>query len=279
LKILIPLHVSGIWVPYYASSLLETGSIGVGLNLSLYMEAYTIRGTCKIIFNNREVFNDLAEIICSETGLNTETKIISPIDLGHGYGVSAGILIAHTLGSYIIANKPSLKALQKAHVLEVENKTGLGDVIAEYTGGLVVRVKPGAPGVGYAYRVIPREKPHLIVTSLSRQESTPLMLSRMSKEICSLGEKLLEKFIETEDISMFFEYSRYFTSRLFSYGQLSDLLSGLRGVIGYYLKKSALIIWIEEEYINDITETLTNRGFKTHYATISHTGVTVEYTS
>lgn len=57
--------------------------------------------------------------------------------------------------------------------------------------------------MGYAYRVIPREKPHLIVTSLSRQESTPLMLSRMSKEICSLGEKLLEKFIETEDISMF----------------------------------------------------------------------------
>jgi pantoate kinase len=279
LKIIIPSHVSGIWVPYYGTNSLESGSIGAGLNLSLYMEAYVVRGPCRVLLNNREVFNDLAEKICLETGLRTETKIISPIDLGLGFGVSAGILIAHALGSYLLANKPSLKALQKAHVLEVENKTGLGDVIAEYTGGLAIRVKPGAPGVGSAYRVIPREKLHLVITSLSEMESTPMMLSRMSRETVALGEKLLGKIIETEDVSMFFEYSRCFTSKLFNYELLNNVLSGLRGVIDYYLKKSALIIWVEKSYINDVIEVLNNRGFKTHYATISHMGVTVEYTS
>ncbi len=279
LQIIIPLHVSGIWIPYYSSSPVESGSMGIGLNLALYMKAAVNRGLCRVVLNEREVFGDLARKICMDAGVSAETRILSPVDLGLGFGVSAGVLIAASLGSYLLAGRSSLKALQKAHSLEVENRTGLGDVIAEYTGGLAVRIKPGAPGIGYAYRIIPKEQVNLLVTTLGPTESTPLMLSRMNNEILELGGKLLREIIETEDISMFFEYSKTFTRKLFNYSYVDDLLRNTRGVINYYLKKSALVIWVEKEFAGEVSEYLKTRKLKTYSTTISQIGVTVAYST
>jgi len=86
-----------------------------------------------------------------------------------------------------------LRALQRAHILEVKYKTGLGDVIAEYTGGFVIRVKPGAPGVGVAYRVPVKERVNLVLVEVGKGESTSTMLSRMSGEVISEGERLLSR--------------------------------------------------------------------------------------
>jgi len=279
MKILTPLHVSGVWIPRYTSNPLETGSIGVGLNLALYSIGESRPGPCRIVFNEKSVLDKQAEIICREAGRAVETRIVSPVDLGEGFGVSANILITHTLGSYLQAGKPSLKALQLAHTLEVEYKTGLGDVIAEYTGGVAVRVEPGAPGVGRAYRLIPREYVNLLVVRTGLREDTGRMLSRMNKELLDYGVFLLNRFIETEDLRVFFESARLFTSRLFDYSLIQDVVESLKGVVDYYMKKSALIIWIEREYIDEAVSILEKRGYKPLSTTISHIGVTCVYST
>ncbi|MEM4717912.1 MAG: kinase [Desulfurococcaceae archaeon] len=277
MRIKIPLHVSGIWIPHYSSSPVETGSVGAGLNISIYVESLVKRGPCKILLNNEEVFPRNANELCSELGVSVLSNINSPIRLGSGFGLSAAVFITHALGSYLLVGKPSIQALQRAHVLEVVNLTGLGDVISEYTGGFTVRARPGAPGIGYAYRVIPREQVSLLVAELGRCEDTSSMLKRMSTSMIEQGRAMLRRVIETEDLKTYFDHSREFTSRLYSYTLVDDILSKVKGVIGYYLKKSALVIWIEKEYVNDIVEILVNNGIRTHFASISQVGVTVDY--
>lgn len=274
---IIPLHVSGIWIPHYVENHVEAGSTGVGLNLSVFLKAYFLGGECSITLNGEKVLGEQARKVCELSGVNVATYAQAPLPLGHGFGISAALLISHSLAAHIVLGKPLLRALQVAHALEVEYRTGLGDVIAEYLGGIVVRLKPGAPGVGVAYRVLPRERVDLVVINLGVPESTSTMLSRMTKEDYELGRALMKKIVESEDIRVLFECSRVFTSKLFNYQRAEATIKGLPGVIDYYMKKSALVLWVEREYLQEVLDNLRKRGIKAFDATISSIGVTLVY--
>ncbi|MEM0198763.1 MAG: kinase, partial [Desulfurococcaceae archaeon] len=212
-------------------------------------------------------------------GTSAGVEVELPVELGKGFGASAALLIAHSLASHALAGKPSLRALQVAHIVEVKYRTGLGDVIAEYTGGLAIRVKPGAPGVGLAYRVIPRQRVDLVVAELNGVEDTSRMLSRITSEVYRVGENLLNRVVETEDVHVFFESARKFTSMLFDYTPAKSLLSGLKGVIDYYMKKSALVVWVEREYADDVLSSIKSKGIRAFKTTISPIGVNLVHTN
>lgn len=277
--VVVPLHVSGIWVPHYAENPLEAGSIGAGLNLSLYLNATFQTGSCTMTLNGETPLSAQAEKICKNTGVSVKTTATAPLTLGRGFGVSAAVLMAHSIAAHLVAGKPLLRALQMAHALEVEHSTGLGDVMAEYTGGFTIRLRPGAPGVGFAYRIIPRERVDLLAVELEKSEPTQVMLSRMKPEEYELGRTLLRKVVESEDLKTFFECSKTFTSKLFEYARARRVVEGLPGVVDYYLKKSALIIWIEREHVHEVLEELRKRGIKALYATISNIGVTIAHST
>lgn len=278
--VLVPLHVSGIWVAKYSDNYLEAGSIGAGLNLTLYAIARaTPSEHCEIETNKVRVFREQAENICRETGTRIRTEVELPVELGKGFAASSAVIVAHSILAHAQTGRPLSKALQLAHVLEVKHRTGLGDVIAQWIGGMVVRIKPGAPGVGTAYRVIPRERVDLIVAELKKVEDTSVMLSRIPNDVYRTGEKLLKDVIETEDLRVFFENAKLYTSLIFDYAVVHDLVEGLKGLIGYYMKKSALIAWIEREYLDEALQYVKGRGIKAFKATISQIGVNLAHTS
>ncbi|MCY0868664.1 MAG: kinase [Desulfurococcus sp.] len=278
-KILVPLHVSGLWIPFKSRDLVETGSYGAGLNLDLYVEAYAEIGECGIYLNNMRVLEEQSGRICRDSGLSILVRAQSPVGLGKGFGVSASLLIAHALAAFHARRLPSLKALQEAHVVEVEYSTGLGDVLSEYTGGFALRLKPGAPGIGLAHRVLLHEKPLLVVAELPWSEPTGRMLSRISSGLYEEAYTFFRRVVETEDLADFFHYSQVFTRRIFDYKPVDDLLKKARGVISYYLKKAALIVWVERESASNVVELLEERGLKVFKSTISDRGVTVDNTS
>jgi pantoate kinase len=72
------------------------------------------------------------------------------VPMGTGFGTSgAGALsLSLALNDALKLDLSDLEASQIAHEAEIANKTGLGTVIAETFGGLELRLKPGAPGVG-----------------------------------------------------------------------------------------------------------------------------------
>lgn len=76
-----------------------------------------------------------------------KVDITSPLPLGCGFGLSgaASLATAYALNELLHLKKDAETLAMVAHVAEVENRTGLGDVCSQYHGGWLVKLKEGAP--------------------------------------------------------------------------------------------------------------------------------------
>jgi pantoate kinase len=90
-----------------------------------------------------------------------EHDIRIPIGFGLGSSGAAALSLSYALNKSLNAGLTAEQAAQIAHCSEIVCRTGLGTVIAEYTGGLETRTCAGAPGIGIirktelkGYRVI-----------------------------------------------------------------------------------------------------------------------------
>ncbi len=77
-----------------------------------------------------------------------EHYVAVPVGCGFGTSGAGALSLALSLNKALGLGMSRVRASQLAHVAEVECKTGLGTVIAETLGGLELREKPGAPGIG-----------------------------------------------------------------------------------------------------------------------------------
>ena len=78
---------------------------------------------------------------------NLKVDITSPLPLGCGFGLSgaAALATAYALNARLSLQKDSEQLAMTAHIAEVENRTGLGDVCSQYHGGCLVKLKEGSP--------------------------------------------------------------------------------------------------------------------------------------
>ncbi len=97
---------------------------------------------------SEHVLNAFLSHIVESYKVLVEHHVKVPIGCGFGSSGAGALSLALALNEVFNLNMSRLKAAQIAHVAEVECKTGLGTVIAETFGGLEIRVKSGAPGIG-----------------------------------------------------------------------------------------------------------------------------------
>ena len=76
-----------------------------------------------------------------------KVDITSRLPLGCGFGLSgaASLATAYALNGLLHLHKDTETLAMVAHVAEVENRTGLGDVCSQYHGGCLVKLREGAP--------------------------------------------------------------------------------------------------------------------------------------
>lgn len=273
----VPLHVSGLWAPVLGGDLLHTGSIGAGLVLDIWVTSKAVGGGCWIELGGRRVLQEHASRICGLEGSSIGVSAVSPIDLGKGFAVSSALSLS--LSAQISLGKKgfiSEESTWSAHIAEVEFKTGLGDVIAQFHGGFVIRVKPGPPGVGVA-RSIKGLKPTLVVAELPGVEPTPLMLSRIKSPEYEFAREAVLKLWDNPDLALFFRLAHEFTMKSFNYTRAVESLKGARGLIGFYVKKRALVAWVEDEWAEDLADLLESNKLNPFKTTLSDEGVSVVY--
>ena len=83
----------------------------------------------------------------SDRPSRAKVSIHSPLPLGCGFGLSgaAALATAYALNAQLGLGKTSEELAMIAHIAEVENRTGLGDVCSQYHGGFLVKLQEGAP--------------------------------------------------------------------------------------------------------------------------------------
>ena len=260
-------------MPIRSGDPLSTGSLGAGILIQPGIFGEGLGGGCGVVVNGECVEIKLARVIGGEGALGSGVDVRSSIPLGMGGAVSAFISLALSceaiegrLGS-CLTREGLLEASRLAHRAEVLSLTGLGDVIAMVTGGgLVLRLRAGAPGFGEAVAIRDPELGVVLFTiaSIERGITTPDMLSTMWDRIVSVGLEVYREFQRDPGLVRFLEMSNRFSRAVgFLSGGFGDAIDRSlaplvrRGsVLGYYAKKSLLVIaherGVEEEVSGSI---------------------------
>ncbi len=147
-KAFAPANISCFFKIYEHKNPRWMGSYGVGftLNEGVIVEVSKAKRN-EVVFNDISIsFPTLLDVANKLTKQKLRIYIKSKLPLGCGFGISGASALAT---AYAINDLLGLKKSKKelaiiAHIAEVENKTGLGDVVNQYYGGFCLKLKPSS---------------------------------------------------------------------------------------------------------------------------------------
>jgi pantoate kinase len=184
----------------------EKNSVNVFINSKLANQARTTK--------------NVAEALLSKTSLRyavtVEHKIEVPI--GTGFGTSAGGALTTGLALSEALELPlTYNQIGKiAHIAEIQCQTGLGTVSSlAYSGGCVLVVEPGAPGICQIDR-IPLTSDYMVVAGYCKSHApnkTILSSHERKKEINQYGKKTLEVILAAPTLKNFLDCSWEFSQK------------------------------------------------------------------
>ena len=231
-----PAHVTGFFSIYEANDPFRTGSIGAGICIS--KGVYTsvdIRPSSRnriFIYINDEL--DPAPTSATVVRYYLKSirekylvKVWHHIDvpIGAGFGTSGGgaLSLSYALNDLLGEIYSRMEAGQIAHYAEVVNRTGLGTVIAEFHGGLEVRVEPGAPGIGRVIKYpVPKDKVFVAINFGKIFTKTILSNKVIKKRIMDRGSKFVLLFQREPSIENLLILSRRFA---YETGLMNDIVA------------------------------------------------------
>jgi pantoate kinase len=139
-----------------------------------------------------------------------ETNI--PIGFGLGSSGAAALSLSYALNEALDTELSKYEVGQIAHCAEIACKTGLGTVIAEFSGGFEIRTSIGAPGVGIIER-IDLEDYRAVILCIAPLSTKAFLMNHVNLAN-PLGEKMLEKLRVSKDIDEFLRMSYQFAQSL-----------------------------------------------------------------
>lgn len=226
-SIFIPSHITGFFQIITHNNPLKKGSRGAGVVMDkgviTTIKTSKIDSKLDIIVNGKsESFNNsitlktvelLQKKFSIQSGFKIEHEIQVPI--GCGFGTSAACALGTVIGLSHVFNLPMTfnEASGIAHQAEVELGTGLGDLIAETSGGIVIRLKEGPPGFGKIDKII--SEPLYVISKTLGDIDTSSIIQNPShqKRINHTGEGMLKKLLSNPNPQNFMLLSKEFAEK------------------------------------------------------------------
>lgn len=210
-----PAHITGFFAAKRRDDPALSGSIGCGLTLCLGA-ATTIEAAdeTEILLNDKPSEAPVSLYVVerlARSPVRVRTELEMPLGSGFGASGAGALSCAYALNTLFDLGLTANGAAAVAHAAEVVNRTGLGDVIGQNTGGLVIRLEPGAPGIGRVDRI---PVPTLSVDYVVRGPiSTREVLSDVAalRKINRAGEAALKDLLKRPTLHEFMHISRRFT--------------------------------------------------------------------
>ncbi len=161
--------------------------------------------------------------------IHVEHQCSLPVGAGYGTSGAGAASLSLALNSVFGDHFSRVGALRVAHVADVAARTGLGTVASVSKGGLAVRLKPGAPGIGMVRKLATSSDLRVVSGSFGPLSTSRVLASRILRKrvnVCSRG--LLESLLRKPDGFNFLRLSRRFADCL---GLASVRLRNLLGVL------------------------------------------------
>jgi pantoate kinase len=214
MKAFVPSHITGFFAAKRQEDPLRSGSIGCGLALALgATTSVEASPETQILLNGRPSDAPVSRFVVdrlAKTPVRVETELEMPMGSGFGASGAGALGCALALNAHFDLGLTANEAAAVAHAAEVTNSTGLGDVIGQNTGGLVIRLEPGAPGIGAVDRipVPPLRIDYVVKGPISTRE----VLSEASamRRINQAGEAALKELLKRPTLPEFMLLSRDF---------------------------------------------------------------------
>ena len=147
-----PGNMSGVFkiIPHESPSQMHSLGLGFTVRDGVEVEVGLARdaGDSTICFNGQGIeFPTVGDVIAKLAPRPVAVRIESTLPLSSGFGLSgaSALATAHALNGLFELGHGEEDLAMIAHVAEVENLTGLGDVCAQYHGGCLVKLTPGQP--------------------------------------------------------------------------------------------------------------------------------------
>ena len=147
-----PANGSLIFQTYESGATYGPGSLGVGFTLDAGVTATVTAGTSG---RNHEIhvrgerweFPTVAQVVRELARAPVRVELEAALPFGCGFGMSgaSALSTAYALGRLFHPEKSPAELALVAHLAEVENATGRGDVGGQFNGGFMLKTKPGAP--------------------------------------------------------------------------------------------------------------------------------------
>lgn len=253
------------WAPHHITAFFKpvvkpgdptgSGSIGAGLVVGPEARVCIGRGSNPKL----EPLRTVIETIVGSSDVLVEH--LDPLPFERGYASSAAGAIAGALASAVYKGYPTTRALRVAHIAEVIHRTGLGDVLAitgAPYGGIAVRVEAGPPGYGIV-EAIPLPLSLGILSIEGKPMSTRELLSRYDERYENSAMRALNKLLDDMTAETFVEEATRHTIDTgvakFVLGESGvELVSKAPGLIGFYAKKSVVVLLVERDRITDAVD-------------------------
>ncbi len=201
--------VTAIFSPFIHERPEKSGSYGVGFTIDSGVEARLSDGD-GILLNGKKFLISPVEIVLEEldeSGITLETDL--PISCG--FGVSGASALASGIEVSVRRNLglSLMEVADLAHKAEVLCRTGLGDVVTQFHGGVVARIKPGSPSKSEVRRYPFSQKIDFLV--LGKISTRDVLEDEIKREnVRKAGKKYLKEFLKSPSTDNLFRCSKLF---------------------------------------------------------------------
>lgn len=228
-SVFVPGHITGFFTIENHEISLKNGSCGAGFLLSKGVRT-TIDDADELVINVNQgdstVIDEVLRILEIDTNFKITQDIQLPIGAGFGTSAASALSLSLALNDFLDLNYPKELCGQIAHMAEVNLGSGLGDVIAQTGHGMVLRVEPGAPGIGKIESF--EHDVYVAWKSFGGIDTSSIIRDPHHREVISdVGLKYLEFFEEKSSLRNFLDFSYKFSTE-------TNLMSGeVKSLVDY----------------------------------------------
>lgn len=210
----VPGHVTGLFTVHRTGDPHRTGSRGAGFTLA---DGVTVAlrpaDETTVSIDGGETTVEPVSRVLDSLGAKATVEVQTDLPVGTGFGLSGGM----ALGTALAANEQfdlghtENELIRVAHVADVEAGTGLGDVVAQARGGIVLRLEPGSPPNGRLDGIPGRGRVEFLTLG---ELSTPDVLTEHPEKITRAGTSALETLHEDPTREGFMQASTAFSAEI-----------------------------------------------------------------